>query len=321
MFDKHDLKTFPKRLDYVKTAGQREQMLGAVQASSSTSCPRASRSCLQLCFSDPHRPLDRRPCQPHDPAKITLPAHFPDTPLVREDFARYLDEIARFDADVGTILEELQQPRPARQHPGHRHAATTAPPCSAARARSTTSACTCRFVAYWPGQTPAGTYIAAPSSPAKTCAPTMLEAAGVAVPKEMTGRSFCRCSGGKKYDDRDRTSSASAAPMAPGCRPTPPRSTWAGARSPSATSSSTTRLPQLPYHPVDFAGDPMWNELKEMHQAGKLSPQLTKLYFDPPRPMFELYDLKNDPDELKNLYGTAEVADVQTPTWRPCRNG
>jgi len=36
---------------------------------------------------------------PHDPQKIKLPAHYPDTPAVRADFARYYDEIARFDTN------------------------------------------------------------------------------------------------------------------------------------------------------------------------------------------------------------------------------
>ena len=65
---------------------------------------------LQLCFSDPHRPLDRNAIpQPHDPAKLTLPPHYPDTKLVREDFARYYDEIARFDGDFGQVLAELEK--------------------------------------------------------------------------------------------------------------------------------------------------------------------------------------------------------------------
>jgi hypothetical protein len=70
-------------------------------------------------------------------------------------------------------------------------------------------------------------------------------------------------------------------------------------------------LGQLPYHPVDFANDPMWKELKRMHEDGKLAANLSKLYFATPRPMFELYDLKDDPDELRNLYASAEHAKVR----------
>ena len=45
VFDEHGLKTFPKRLDFVKTAGQRRRRSSPSSASSSTRSRRASRSC------------------------------------------------------------------------------------------------------------------------------------------------------------------------------------------------------------------------------------------------------------------------------------
>src|SRR5262249_32871846 len=65
---------------------------------------------LQLCFHDPHRPLDKDAIpKPHDPAKLTLPPIFPDTAGVREDLGRYCDEVARFDGYAGDIVEELRR--------------------------------------------------------------------------------------------------------------------------------------------------------------------------------------------------------------------
>ena len=108
VFDKYKLRTFPQRLDYVKT-GNREQsftqlneFLGLV--------PKGKPFFLQLCSNDPHRPLDENAVSvPHDPAKLKLPAHYPDTRLVREDFARYYDEISRFDSDFGRIMTVLRE--------------------------------------------------------------------------------------------------------------------------------------------------------------------------------------------------------------------
>ncbi len=60
---------------------------------------------------------------------------------------------------------------------------------------------------------------------------------------------------------------------------------------------------QLPYWPVDFAKDDLWKELVQMHEAGKLDAKSEKLYFAPTRPMFELYDLANDPGDFNNLAG------------------
>ena len=43
-----------------------------------------------------------------DPARITVPPYYPDTPLVREELARMYDNIADMDAQVGEILGQLQ---------------------------------------------------------------------------------------------------------------------------------------------------------------------------------------------------------------------
>jgi arylsulfatase A-like enzyme len=66
-------------------------------------------------------------------------------------------------------------------------------------------------------------------------------------------------------------------------------------------------MPDIPYWPVDFAGDAMWQELVAMNKTGKLSAELSERYFSPKRPMFELYDLEYDPAELTNLAGKPDL--------------
>ena len=44
----------------------------------------------------------------HDPAAAPLPAYHPDTPEVRQDWARYHDRISEFDERVGQLLAELE---------------------------------------------------------------------------------------------------------------------------------------------------------------------------------------------------------------------
>jgi hypothetical protein len=68
---------------------------------------------------------------------------------------------------------------------------------------------------------------------------------------------------------------------------------------------------QLPYQPVDFNNDPFWKELQTMNAEGKLSPELSRVYFSPTRPMFELFDLESDPREFQNLIGKPETASLE----------
>ena len=50
-----------------------------------------------------------KPGELHDPAKATLPPYYPDTPLVRKDWARYYDNITAMDYLVADILKQLEE--------------------------------------------------------------------------------------------------------------------------------------------------------------------------------------------------------------------
>jgi len=308
VFEEHRLRTFPDRLDFVKTGGTPAQMLAQYREFLSA-VPKGKPFFLQLCSSDPHRPLDRNAIpQPHDPAKLTLPPHYPDTPLVREDFARYYDEISRFDKNFGEVLAELDQRGLAKDtlvvFIGDNGA-------SQFRGKGTLYELGLHvpLIARWAGRVKPGS-----SSPelisGEDLAPTFLQCAGVPVPGEMTGRSFLKLlrgepAEGRKYVFAERGAHGSGLP------------TNSAAFDLGRCVISPTHkliynaLWQLPYWPVDFAGDPLWKDLQQRHQAGTLEAKLDRLYFSPTRPMFELYDLKNDPDELNNLAGKPEAAAVE----------
>jgi arylsulfatase A-like enzyme len=69
--------------------------------------------------------------------------------------------------------------------------------------------------------------------------------------------------------------------------------------------------PWIPYGPVDSAGGPAWTQIKAAAAEGKLDPGVQATYFTTPRPVYELYDLDNDPSELNNLSGQPELAAVE----------
>ncbi|HUW18838.1 MAG TPA: sulfatase-like hydrolase/transferase [Sedimentisphaerales bacterium] len=45
---------------------------------------------------------------PVDPAKVKLPPYYPDHPVLREDWAQYLNSVLYLDAEVGKVLERLK---------------------------------------------------------------------------------------------------------------------------------------------------------------------------------------------------------------------
>src|SRR5262245_56479225 len=308
VFDEHGLKTFPKRLDYVKTAGQREQMIGQFREFLDA-VPKGKPFVLQLCFSDPHRPLDKGAIpEPHDPAKLKLPVFYPDTKLVREDFARYYDEISRFDSDVGTVLAELK-----KRGLADNTLVVASADNGASQFRGKGTLCEfgihCPLVVRWPGKVKPGTATAELVS-GEDVAPTFLAAGGLEAPKEMTGRSFLGLLKGEKYTPREYVFAQRGAHGSG--LPTNSAAFDLGRCVVSKKYKLIyNALWQIPYHPVDFAGDAMWKELVQMNADGKLSPELSKMYFSPTRPMFELYDLENDPNELKNLAGTPAATEEQ----------
>jgi len=55
------------------------------------------------------RTADFTPAERHDPAKAVLPPYHPDTPEVRQDWARYADMITFMDKQVGQALAELEK--------------------------------------------------------------------------------------------------------------------------------------------------------------------------------------------------------------------
>lgn len=63
---------------------------------------------LWLAALDPHRPYHESILEDGArPDEIRIPPYHPDTPAVRADYQQYYDEITRLDRFVGTVLDEL----------------------------------------------------------------------------------------------------------------------------------------------------------------------------------------------------------------------
>ncbi len=65
--------------------------------------------CQFVCSKEPHSPWNKGDASQYDPAKLKLPGNWVDTPVIRENYSRYLAEITYLDGQVGKCLELLDK--------------------------------------------------------------------------------------------------------------------------------------------------------------------------------------------------------------------
>ncbi len=63
----------------------------------------------QFNITDTHRDFTRDPENPIDPSAVELPPYYPGHPLVRRDWANWLESIQVFDRKVGEVLGMLER--------------------------------------------------------------------------------------------------------------------------------------------------------------------------------------------------------------------
>jgi hypothetical protein len=82
--EKHGLKTFTDRLDYVDSGPDNE--VPARMEEFLAGVPDGRPFFLWVNFSDPHHPWNAKTDEP-DPTTVSLPPHWPDLPGMREQVA------------------------------------------------------------------------------------------------------------------------------------------------------------------------------------------------------------------------------------------
>ncbi|MEM7383395.1 MAG: sulfatase/phosphatase domain-containing protein, partial [Verrucomicrobiota bacterium] len=148
--------------------------------------------CFWLGASDPHRGYEKGSGQSSgmDPAGINLFDHFPDSPVIRNDVADYYFEVQRFDQDVGSFVSRLEELGVL----ANTLIVVTGDhgmPFPRCKANLYDSGARVPLAIQWPARIKAGRGVKDFVS-TTDLAPTFLEAAGVAVPEAMTGRSLLK---------------------------------------------------------------------------------------------------------------------------------
>lgn len=241
----------------------------------------------------------------HDPAQAPLPAYHPDTPEVRHDWAQYYDKVTEMDTIAGQRLQELEEagladetiiffygdhgsgmPRSKRwPYNSGLHVPLIVHVPDKFRELAPKD--------YQPGGT-TGRLVAFVD-----LAPTLLSLAGVKPPDWMQGHAFL------------------------GRFETPPQKYLFGFRGRMDERYDMVRsvrneryvyvrnyMPHLIYGQYlnYMFQTPTTQVWKKLYDEGKLRPPQT--FFWEPKPTEELYDLQSDPDEVRNLAGSAEHQSV-----------
>ncbi len=311
IFDQYGLRTFHRRVDYLDRNSPRAQTVARLNEFFGRR-PKDKPFFLWISFNDPHHVWDRGAiAQPHDPRRIPLPPHLPDLPGMRDDLARYYDEVGRMDEEFQWVLDTLDR-RGETEKTMVVFMGDNGMAFPHGKGSLYDPGLNVPLLVRWPGRVKAGSHTRELMS-GEDLAPTLLEAAGAPVPKEMSGRGFLPLLEGAAYQPRRHIFAARLTHGNSAYTPATRASSFDLSR---CARSQDFKLiynctPHQIYAPVDSANDAGWQQMVAAHQAGTLAPALSRTYFSNPRPVLELYDLNQDPSELNNLAGRPEQAGVE----------
>jgi N-sulfoglucosamine sulfohydrolase len=309
LLSKHQLRTFEKRVDFLKGGSDRE--VASLVATFLDSKPSDKPFFLWANFSDPHHVWNADAKFRPDPKSLRLPPQFPDLPGMREQLADYCAEVNRLDQSVGAVLKVLQErglmDNTVIVFTGDNGAALPHGKGSLYDPGSNTP-----LLVRWPGVIKPGGQSRALIS-GEDIAPTLLDAAGLPPGKKMSGISFLPIVQGKSFTPRQHIF-VERGPH--GSAPVQVDMKSSGYDLSRAVRSDRYKFiynctPWIPYSPVDSAGGSAWKQMIAANESGSLPRQLRATYFTSPRPVYELYDLEADPGELNNLSGTPALANVE----------
>jgi arylsulfatase A-like enzyme len=309
VFREHAMRTFEQRVDYLRSGTDVEVVSRVAEFLDLRPADRPFF--MWANFSDPHHIWNADASFRPAPISLSLPGHLPDLPGVREQLADYCAEINRLDQRVGSVLELLRS-RGLLESTMIVFAGDNGAALPHGKGSLYDPGSNCPFLVAWPGHCIEGSHSSALIS-GEDLTPSILEAAGIEIPANMTGKSFLPLLNGNHDEQREYVFVARGPHGSAPVRVEASNAPYDMAR---AVRNQRYKFiynctPWLPYGPVDSAGGDCWRQMVAADAAGELSPELHRAYFVSPRPVYELYDLESDPSELTNLSGREELREVE----------
>ena len=308
VFEDNKMVTFPDRFHYVT---HNSQMLTPSKIEEFfDQRPKDKPYFLWVNYSDPHHPWTTGE-NPPPPEKVTVPGYLPDLPGIRSDLSKHEGEIENVDKQYKIALDIVKK-RAGLENTVVIFMGDNGLALPGGKGALHDPGLNVPFIVWYPGIVKAGRTSDVLLS-GEDLAPTCLELAGLPVPKRISGVSFLPLLKGEEFSNEREYIFGERGPH--GSTPFKAGLKASGIDYARCVRSKRYKLiynhtPDREYGPVDSAGDPGWQDMVKAHKAGTLDAKFVNRYFTAPRPVFELYDLESDPDEMNNLYGKKGVESV-----------
>ncbi len=262
----------------------------------------------QVNISDPHRgrppdiwsytdelPADRKV----NPDDVVMPSYYPDDPVMRRDWAGYLDAVELLDDKVGEVLKRLEDEGVADStvvffYGDHGR------PMPRDKQFLYDGGIQIPLVIRWPGKLEPGSKRDELVSSIDFAA-TSLAIAGITPPDYMEGRVF--------LGDNPAPSPEYVFAARDRCDETVDRIRAVRSKQYKYIRNYMPDRPYMQLNRYKEISYPSWRLLKRLHKQGKLTPA-QELFLADTRPEEELYDVIADPDEVHNLAGDPKHQEI-----------
>jgi len=295
------------RFDHIKMGKTKKEALSKIPDYFSTlidKIPKNQPFFLYYGFQQPHRSW-KEDISGIKPDELKLPPDWPDLPEVREDYARYLSELRDMDWGFGQI-DSILEARGLKDNTIVIFMGDNGEALLRGKGTLYKRGINVPVIIRWPKKIKPHTMSDIMIS-GEDIAPTLLQMAGLEPNDEMTGVSFLPELLGEPMEKRKYIFAERS---------------WQGGYLKRSDGFDLIRtvisenyqfiynvLPDRPYSPCDMNKTSVWKKMNLARDI--LSKQHRKLYFQNPRPIVELYDLKNDPFQLENLYGNPKTKEIE----------
>jgi len=301
VFDERKMVTFKERFHFVEVNSQPDTPASIERFFDGRSDDQPYF--LWVNYSDPHHPWTTGE-DPPPPDKVTVPGYLPDLPGIRQDLSLHEGEIENLDGQIKIALEIVKK-RAGLENTMVVFMGDNGIALPGGKGSLHDPGLNVPLIVWFPGVVQPGSTSEVLLS-GEDLAPTCLELAGLPVPERISGVSFLPLLKGEDFPSERKFIFGERGPHGSAAFKE-------GVRASSIDYARCVRsrrykliynhTPDRIYAPVDSAGDQGWREMVKAFEEKTLAEKFVRRYFTAPRPVFELYDLESDPDEMDNRYG------------------